>query len=107
MDTPNNIDTTVEEFKREFNTLFDEKITDTKEEFKHWIGTKLRLKLNENLRYLEGLDRDFIKMREERDEALLTIPRGRFIARLHNKGGSLKKKLKNRFIKNKTQKKKK
>ena len=109
MDTQENIDSTVIEFENQFNRFFDEKMKNTKEELTNWIDTKLRQKLAENLELLKGLDEEFYKVRDERDDALLKMPRGdkkKFTARLAGKGGSLKKKQKYRFIKNKSQKKK-
>lgn len=109
MDTLENIDSTVNEFENEFNRFFDEKMTSAKEELTNWIDTKLRQKLAENLELLKGLDEEFYKVRDERDDALLKIPRGDkkiFKARFGERGGSLKKKQKYRFIKNKSQKKK-
>ena len=109
MDTQENIDSTVNEFENEFNRFFDEKMRNTKEELTNWIDTKLRQKLAENLELLKGLDEEYYKVRDERDDAILKMPRGdkkKFTARLAGTGGSLKKKQKYRFIKNKTQKKK-
>ena len=109
MDTQENIDSTVIEFGNQFNRFFDEKMRNTKEELTNWIDTKLRQKLAENLELLKGLDEEYYKVRDERDDAILKMPRGdkkKFTARLAGTGGSLKKKQKYRFIKNKTQKKK-
>ena len=100
MDTPENIDSTVNEFENEFNRFFDEKMRSTKEELTNWIDTKLRQKLAENLELLKGLDQEFYKVRDERDDAILKMPRGykkKFTARFSNKKGSFKKKKKNRF----------
>ena len=91
MDTQENIDSTVIEFENQFNRFFDEKMKNTKEELTNWIDTKLRQKLAENLELLKGLDEEFYKVRDERDDALLKMPRGdkkKFTARLAGKGGS-------------------
>ena len=90
MDTQANIDSTVNEFENEFNRFFDEKMRTTKEELTNWIVTKLRQKLAENLELLKGLDEEFYKVRNERDECIKeSIAAG---IRFGNRGGSLKKK---------------
>ena len=104
MATRENINSTVTEFKSELMNLFDEKMHSTKSDLTNLIDKKLRDILEENYELLKGYDEEYIKLRQEKDDALLKIPRGRFTARLDSRGGSLKKKRRKYFIKKKTRK---
>lgn len=100
-----NIDSTILEFKGEVENWMSEKMQSTKNEFSDWLEIKLRDILNENLEFIRGYDNQFYKVRDERDRALLREkfkePHGRFKARLAERGGSLKKRIK-KFKKNRT-----
>ena len=104
MATRENINSTVTEFKSELMSVFDEKMRSTKSDLTNWIDERLRSILEENYELLKGYDEEYIKLRDEKDNALLKVSRGRFTARPASRGGSLKKKRKKYFFKKKTRK---
>ena len=87
MDSQRSIESTVNDFKNEFNQFFDEKMTTSKQELTNWIVTKLREKLDANLKYLNDLDEEYYRMKDEIEKLKDEIEKLK-----GHRGGSLKKK---------------